>query len=461
MSKIEASPTKDFFVSMLTRDIDLDDAILDLLDNSLDGLLRQKPNQVSGQPYNDYNIKITISDNEFIIEDNCGGIPTDIAEKYAFRMGKPSTREDDEIPTVGMFGIGMKRAIFKMGRDITVLSKNAEKCFYVNIDSDWLSNDNWELDMLDCDEHHSLNRQGTKIIVKDLYAGIKENFSSHSGFISTLTGKIKTHYAYIIRKGLNISINEVPVIGNAIEILTTDSDLNNANTIKPFVYEETNDDVKVRIIVGLTGQAPNAEEVDSASENSLQKESNAGWTIICNERVILYADRTRLTGWGDGLPKFHFQFNTLVGIVEFSSNDASKLPVKTTKEGIDASTDLYLRIRKRMIEGMRIFVDYTNQWKNLREQEKRTIISNTKVSSLDSIPLGSITTTAKDGYGGKMFKPTLPKPPSTKPTSRFIRYSKLINEIEIVSDYLFEDSSHKPSVIGEACFDKVLKDAET
>ena len=32
----QASPTKRFFVSMLTRDINLADAILDLLDNCLD-----------------------------------------------------------------------------------------------------------------------------------------------------------------------------------------------------------------------------------------------------------------------------------------------------------------------------------------------------------------------------------------------------------------------------------------
>ena len=36
----QASPTKRFFVSMLTRDISLADAILDLLDNCLDGALR-------------------------------------------------------------------------------------------------------------------------------------------------------------------------------------------------------------------------------------------------------------------------------------------------------------------------------------------------------------------------------------------------------------------------------------
>ena len=39
---MNASPVKSLFVSMLTRDIQLEDAILDLLDNCVDGILRSK-----------------------------------------------------------------------------------------------------------------------------------------------------------------------------------------------------------------------------------------------------------------------------------------------------------------------------------------------------------------------------------------------------------------------------------
>ena len=37
---VDAAPVKSFFVYMLTRDIRLEDAILDLLDNCVDGILR-------------------------------------------------------------------------------------------------------------------------------------------------------------------------------------------------------------------------------------------------------------------------------------------------------------------------------------------------------------------------------------------------------------------------------------
>ena len=49
--KVDARPVKSFFVQMLTRDIALADAILDLLDNCVDGILRQKKDRSSEKPY--------------------------------------------------------------------------------------------------------------------------------------------------------------------------------------------------------------------------------------------------------------------------------------------------------------------------------------------------------------------------------------------------------------------------
>ena len=41
-SKVGANPTKAFFVTMITRDITLEDCILDLIDNSVDGAWRSE-----------------------------------------------------------------------------------------------------------------------------------------------------------------------------------------------------------------------------------------------------------------------------------------------------------------------------------------------------------------------------------------------------------------------------------
>jgi len=76
-SELNASPTKSFFVEMLTRDIELEDAILDLLDNCIDGIqriIKDKDNYTSDEkPYEAFWAKLTFSNENFTIEDNCGG----------------------------------------------------------------------------------------------------------------------------------------------------------------------------------------------------------------------------------------------------------------------------------------------------------------------------------------------------------------------------------------------------
>lgn len=83
---IEGNPTKKFFVEMITRDISIEDAIIDLLDNSIDGA-----NRINSETYEGLWVRLTINDCQFIIEDNCGGFTLETAKKYAFRFGRPET----------------------------------------------------------------------------------------------------------------------------------------------------------------------------------------------------------------------------------------------------------------------------------------------------------------------------------------------------------------------------------
>ena len=124
---IKAGPTKAFFVRMLTRDIELADSILDLLDNCVDGVVRElkRLDQATdgATPYSGYWAEITATPEAFVIRDNCGGIPEGIAVTSAFMLGRLDGERDADIETVGMYGNGMKRAMFKMGRHSIVTSQ--------------------------------------------------------------------------------------------------------------------------------------------------------------------------------------------------------------------------------------------------------------------------------------------------------------------------------------------------
>src|SRR5207244_2519970 len=97
--KADASPTKQFFVSMLTRDITLADAILDLVDNCLDGAMRLADGKYVN--YAKHFVRIALTNDYFLIEDNCGGIPRAVAKNYAFKMGRePDDERDSETETI-------------------------------------------------------------------------------------------------------------------------------------------------------------------------------------------------------------------------------------------------------------------------------------------------------------------------------------------------------------------------
>src|SRR5207302_9302381 len=119
------------------------------------------------------------------ISDNCGGIPRKVAIEKAFRMGRPEGTYDEMIETVGVYGIGMKRAIFKLGRNATVTSQHDGDAFDVTISREWLRVDeDWELPMEDAEEWDS---DGTVIVVQDLYDPIKSQFDTrHSTFLEDL-----------------------------------------------------------------------------------------------------------------------------------------------------------------------------------------------------------------------------------------------------------------------------------
>ena len=107
---IDASPTKDLFVTMLVRDLVLTDAISDLVDNCVDGAKGLRPDKNYAGLY----VKIIANKNIFSIEDNCGGFSSQVARDYAFKFGRSSKAELTPY-SVGQFGIGMKRALFKIG----------------------------------------------------------------------------------------------------------------------------------------------------------------------------------------------------------------------------------------------------------------------------------------------------------------------------------------------------------
>ncbi|MCH8292727.1 ATP-binding protein [Candidatus Poribacteria bacterium] len=467
---VVASPSKMFFVEMLTRDIDLKDAILDLLDNCVDGILRQLNDQrreevlKSEKPYDSYWAKITANPEKFSIEDNCGGISRKIAINSAFRLGRSleDLQRDKDIATVGVHGIGMKRALFKMGRHSKVISQHKRKAYCVEIPPEWLDDDkNWNLELNDTDM--GWESDGTSITVTNLHQRIAYQFDADSNpFLKDLQKEIANLFAVSIKKGFRVSLNGKEIEPVRLEILFP-KDLTQESAIQPYAYKGTVDYVDIELAIGFYRELASESELED-EQKIPRKTDNAGWTVICNDRVVLHHDKMPMTGWGvRNVPKYHTQFIAIAGVVQFSSNDSLKLPINTTKRGLDTSSAIYWHTLNYMMEGLKKFTDFTNHWKG-RESETASYFSDMSPKDATEVPEAIPQNMWKEVRGSgadneRRFTPNLPRPPKDKLKHR-ISFLRLKEEIEIVGEDLFGNPEAPPAEIGNRCFEDALKKAK-
>lgn len=343
--EIDGRPTKELFISMLVKDITLNDAIGDLIDNSVDGALSIR----TEKNFSNLTINITLNDDFFIIEDNCGGIKYETAKNYAFRFGR-TVNTPSQKGSVGRFGIGMKRALFKMGKEFHITSKSARSSFSVDVDVDkWeIDTDSWnfqftQLEILDEKEEDFPEAvRGTKIIVSKLNEDVKERFKLDA-FVSDLIEEIRLEHLANINNQLKIVINDV-------ELESHDLIINFSDELKPSYWEKIfPNGLKTKILVGI-------------GESDLQY---GGWYLFCNDRLIKGPEQTIDSGWGARkpirMPKYHNQYDRFRGFVYFESDDTSLLPWNTSKNNMDVDSPLYRSIRQEMITSMRPVIDFLNK----------------------------------------------------------------------------------------------------
>lgn len=462
--KANATPSKNFFVNMLVRDIELKDALLDLLDNCVDGILRNyDPDLSTDQPYQGYWANFIIGPDGFELEDNCGGIPLEIATKRAFAVGKPTQISgEDGKATVGMYGIGMKRAIWKMGLH-TVVESWSDQPFRVTIGQDWLKSDSWHALPMELLEDGILKHRGTKIKVTDLKEDVKQAFGVDA-FIDELYITISQNYSLIINKGFEVTIRRkqsdvipAPITEKTFDLLWSNP-TGGASSLAPYIYKGTLNEVEIEIYAGLYRKLPDSEETETDNETTGTTD-DAGWTIACNDRVVVWKDRTRLTGWGEAtVPNYHTQFIAITGIVLLRSADPHKLPLTTTKRGVDASTEVFSFVKDMMREATKALTTFTNKWKKFPKDLEQIYQGATSValhdiqSSAASLPMKSWAKTDTI----MRFVPNLPAPKTTATSARVSFVAEKQDVIKLGLVY-FDDAKAAAKDVGYEAFRRELQ----
>ncbi len=422
IAEADANASRAFFVQMLTRDITLEDCVLDLLDNSVDGAWRSighvAPTLDDGADLSPFRIEIRADENSFWMRDNCGGMHLQRAQNHAFTFGRKDDDKEDRTGDfrIGVYGIGMKRAIFKLGWKVRIEStyddEGTTKAFSVPIDVRWWMaqpDTDWKFKIFDAEPATS---RGVEIHVTDLTRGTRSAFGNPS-FQQNLRRVIARDYALHLHRGLTIILNGLEVDAALITLLES---AEFAPLRKTWDVPVEGGSVHIEILAGASAAPPD----DDAPDEDDRGEERYGWYVACNGRIVLAGDKTTTSIWGlEGFPIWHRQYRGFIGLILFTSDETELLPLTTTKRSVDLSSEVYRSARPAMRDVTRAWLDYTGARKQARE------VAKIAEQAAKSVSIFSISKSQN------IITPTLPAKTKIKTSS--IQYSMPVTKIRALA----------------------------
>ncbi len=365
---VNATPNKRIFTSIIA-DYNVNQGICELIDNALDIWVK---NNKKGQ----MEVTINLEKNQQIITviDNSGGI---IESELPFIVGPGQTSNLPEDETIGIFGVGTKRAVVALAQKIMITSRyKKEKTHLVEFDDEWLLDPDWHLPYYEVED---IEAGSTVIELHKLRSIVTEEV------ISQLKEHLQTTYArFLMDKKVNIILNS--------EILHPQTFENWAYPPKyqprKFVGDIPTDEggtVKVEVVAGLNLESSPAGEY--------------GVYFYCNDRLIERSLKSFEVGFTAGLAGKPHPRVSLMRVIVSLKGEAQLMPWNSSKSKINTNHQVFIALRKWLVNVVSEYASLSRRWEGKWPdkvfQYKSGNIVNVKI---DSFPKAK-----------KSYLPTLPK----------------------------------------------------
>jgi len=279
-----ANPEKRLFVRLLTRDISLGDAILDLIDNSINAALQPLAGHLkTADDYERFladtrrkpvvDVELTVGSARNLISDTAPGISAKAAETDVFLFGRAGGGHEDD--RLSVYGIGLKRAMFKCGNKIDMVSDHKDGGFELKLNVriwEATPQERWGFNITSRPARPKV--VGTRILITELYDDMERRIDDGL-FLSDLQDQISRTYSFFIGRIVNIKLNGTQIGAESFEI---GSNFSVAKVMRGIV--------SCNIKAGI-----------AATTGDTFRDRNAGWFVFCNGRTVLFADKSAVTGW--------------------------------------------------------------------------------------------------------------------------------------------------------------------
>ena len=332
IDRLDATPSKRLFLSIIA-DYDFNRSICELIDNGLDVWVR-------GGRARDISIKISLNKGQqtITVEDDAGGLAKSEL-RYIVGPGQTGTSPTDE--TIGIFGVGTKRAVVALAQDIRIRTRcSKEKTHQVEFDDNWLEDDDWELPVYEVDEI----AEGTTVVeLQKLRVQITDEA------IAQLKDHLRTTYAKFLRNSsVTLRVNGEKLSPRFFENWAYPPGYLPRRYIGNLKTED-NRVIRVEAVAGL-------------SRESSPAAGEYGVYFYCNDRLVARGLKTFDVGFTKGIAGLPHPKVSLTRVLVFLNGDARSMPWNSSKSDISTKHEVFLALRNWLVQVVKDYASLSRIW---------------------------------------------------------------------------------------------------
>jgi hypothetical protein len=218
---IEEVPTKDLVLGAW-RDLDRAEAIMELIDNSVDAWQARKrdyPQKSSKKLF--VSIDIDAENGQLIYEDNAGGVST---KKLANLVVPGFSDTDDFSPTIGSYKTGGKKAVFRLASAARIISRfwdpdeRRDETIAVQLDQQWIENTKeYTFPFARLKDHTGIDKGSTRYILQLRNEDLEpEPWYATPGQLGKVQKDITNAYTLLLirQPAITIMFRKKPIVPN-------------------------------------------------------------------------------------------------------------------------------------------------------------------------------------------------------------------------------------------------------
>lgn len=322
---VDAIPSKRLFKSIIA-DYGLNHSICELIDNALDIWIKKG----KSSPL-EINIDFEMNQQTISVSDNAGGVKK---SELHLIVGPGQTSNLPDGETIGIFGVGTKRAVVALAQDIKITTRyETNKTYRLEFDESWLMNEDWNLPLYEIDDI----TEGTTIVELQ-----KLRFQLTDEALTHLKQHLRATYARFLHNNkVIINLDKESIQPLNFENWAYPPDYSPHKYITDLKSGDGGT-LQVEIIAGLTRESSPAG-------------GEYGVYFYCNDRLIARALKNYDVGFATGLAGLPHPSVSLVRVIVSLNGDAQLMPWNSSKSGINSNHNMFLALRTSIVQDVKYY----------------------------------------------------------------------------------------------------------